>query len=101
MNAETGAITYVSEKDGTKRHYANLGTTNKQGKFVTHKAVSAAGDSILSFRFKETDKSTISSFVIPQATPSQDMSSYFLEPKGAFYHCEEPKPAYTCRARTT
>ena len=82
LNTNTGEIIKVSDKGGDKMDYYNIGTTNEKGEFQTTKTIEIerpeGGGNINSFRFIETDKSTISVFNIP----GTEIQGYFLEPAG-------------------
>ncbi|MGY6562373.1 MAG: DUF5675 family protein [Luteibaculaceae bacterium] len=82
VDKNTGQIKVVSDKGGNQTDFFNIGTTNEQGSFVAEQTLSTqrGAGSINSFRFTETDQSTISAFVIPQE--GKDITGFFLEPAG-------------------
>lgn len=80
VNRATGEILRVGDKGGNKTDYFNIGTTNDQGGFDADQVFSSERGlgSIHSFRFQESNESTISAFVIP----GEDITGFFLEPAG-------------------
>jgi len=83
VDKNTGQIQKVSDKGGDKTDYFNVGTTNSEGKFVTDQTITTerGTGTINSFRFTDTDQSTTSAFIIPQAG-GKDITGFFLEPAG-------------------
>ena len=69
VDKETGTITKVSPKGGDETDYYNVGTTNGEGNFETDQTITIdrpeGGENINSFRFKETENSTTSTFNMP------------------------------------
>jgi len=82
VDKETGKMTKVSDKGGDETDYYNVGTTNSEGKFETDQTITIdrpeGGGNINSFRFKETENSTTSTFNMP----GEDVEGFMLEPAG-------------------
>ena len=80
VNKNTGEIQRIGDRGGSRTDYFNVGTINKDGGFATDKTITSArgSGSINSFRFQESNESTISAFVIP----GKDITGFFLEPAG-------------------
>jgi|GEM_PF-2048585 len=80
VDKQNGTITLVSNKGGNKTDYYNIGTYDKKGNFSTQEEITIPreGGSINSFRFWESDKSTISVFNIP----GTNIIGNILEPPG-------------------
>ena len=82
VDKETGTITKVSPKGGDETDYYNVGTTNGEGNFETDQTITIdrpeGGGNINSFRFKETENSTTSTFNMP----GEDVEGFILEPAG-------------------
>lgn len=80
VDRNTGKITKISNKGGSTTDFFNEGATNSEGKFVSSQTleVPRGGGTINSFRFRETSKETVSSFVIP----GTEIKGFFIEPAG-------------------
>ena len=80
VNKNTGEIQRIGDRGGSRTDYFNVGTINKDGGFATDKTITSArgSGSNNSFRFQESNESTISAFVIP----GKDITGFFLEPAG-------------------
>ena len=82
FDCKTGQFSYVSEEGGNQRHPINLGYTDEEGNFVPLQQEVVEGDTNISVRFKETDKETLSSFIIPGESEDKDIRGFYLEPGG-------------------
>ena len=81
-------LTSTREKGGDKFHYVNVGSTNAQGAFVTHKTFGFKKDAELLFRVYENKKKdankrgTASVGIIPGDTKQEDMYISAVERAG-------------------